>query len=141
MLDGPLSFGARGFVMTMSEAMSQPSAVDMLDPQRPERQVFLSPEQRKALAYLCQVHECGISLRRLNRRSLLVVLYITFTLVLSVLIVNMTAYAPASYLLLGFALGGFLHNLRILMIFRRIWPVYEAIIDWPKALRLLKARG
>jgi hypothetical protein len=27
------------------------------------------------------------------------------------------------------------------MVFRRIWPAYEAIIDWPRAYQLLKASG
>jgi hypothetical protein len=76
---------------------------------------------------------------RFSRQSLLLALYIAFTLAFSVLLLNMTAFSPPGYLFLGFVLGALLKDLRGLMLFRRIWPVYEAIIEWPRAFHLLKA--
>jgi hypothetical protein len=103
-----------------------------------EPSTALSPAQRKALAHLCRLREHGLSPRWFGRRSLLLALYIAFILGFSVLLLNMTAFAPPGYLFLGFVLGALLKELRILMVFRRIWPVYEAIIDWPRAFHLLK---
>jgi hypothetical protein len=99
----------------------------------------LSPAQRKALAEICRLHEHGFTPRRFSRRSLLLALYIVFVLAFCVLLQFMTAFAGPAYLFLGFVLGALLKELRILMIFRRVWPVYEAIIDWPRAFGLLRA--
>lgn len=127
--------------MSTSGARSESGAADVLDPQHPEPPVLLSSEQRKALVHICQIHEKGLNPRWFSRRSLLVALYIAFTLAFSVLLRHMTAFASPCYLLLGFMLGGLLNYLRILVNLRRIWPVYEAIIDWPKACQLLKNSG
>lgn len=104
-----------------------------------EGPISLDPAQRKALADLCRLHERGISPGRFSRRTLLVAGYIAFALGFCVLLQFMTAFAGPAYLLLGFVLGALLKELRVLMVFRRIWPVYEAIIDWPRAFQLLKA--
>jgi hypothetical protein len=61
-----------------------------------------------------------------------------FTLAFCVLLLKITAFAPPAYLFLGFILGMLLTNFGMLMLFRRLCPVYEAIIEWPRAFRLLK---
>jgi hypothetical protein len=58
-----------------------------------------------------------------------------------VLVQFMTAFAGPAYLLLGLFVGALLRQLKILMIFRKVWPVYEVIIDWPRAFGLLKEAG
>lgn len=106
-----------------------------------EPPISLSPVQRKALADLCRFHERGISPKRFSWRTLLLALYVAFALGFCVLLQFMTAFAGPAYLLLGFILGTLLKDLRILMIFRRIWPVYDAIIDWPRAFQFLREIG
>ena len=83
-------------------------------PQIPEPSIVLSPAQRKALAQLCRLHHQGYNPWQFSRRSLLLALYIAFTLAFSVLVLNMTAFAPPAYLFLGFVLGTLLNNLKIM---------------------------
>src|SRR4051812_45584719 len=96
-------------------------------PRGPEPPILLSSTQRKDLAQICRLRERGLRPQWFSRRSLLLALYIAFTLAFSVLLLNMTAFAPPGYLFLGFVLGALLKDLKILLVFRRIWPVYEAI--------------
>jgi hypothetical protein len=130
-----------GITMGMTAVDTELDAGESGQPRGSEPPTALSPAQQKALAHLCQLHERGLSPRRFSRRSLLIALYIAFTLGFAVLLLPMAAFAPPGYLFLGFVLGALLKELRILMIFRRIWPVYETIIDWPRAYHLLKSSG
>ena len=125
--------------MSAADMQSEPDTGGLTPSQGSPLHAALSPAQRKALAHLCRIHERGISPRRFSRRTSLLALYIIFILALAVLALNMTAFAGPGYLFLGFVLGALLKDLRILMNFRRIWPVYEEIIDWPRAFHLLKA--
>lgn len=115
------------------------SVMESNDPKPPPPPIPFSPEQRKALAQICLIHERGLNARRISLRSLLIALYILFCLGFSVLLVEITAFAGPAFLLLGFVVGALLTNLRILLTFRRIWPVYDSVIDWPKAHLLLKS--
>ena len=124
--------------MNIAKVSLEPDGAVMDGPRNPEPTMVLIPAQRKALVQLCRLHEQGYDPRRLGRRSLLLSLYIAFTLAFSVLLLNMTAFAPPAYIFLGFVLSALLNNLRLLGGSRAIWPVYEAIIDWPRAFHLLK---
>lgn len=127
--------------MSMPEAGSELDAGEVIEHGRPKPPVLLSPEQRKVLASICHIYEHGLNPRRLSRQSMLLALYIAFTLGFSVLLLNMTAFAPPGYLFLGFVVGALLKDLKVLMAFRRFWPVYDAIIDWPRAFHLMKMSG
>jgi len=128
-------------LMSMSHKKSEFEAMALLDPERPTPPILLSRAQRRALAQICKLHEQGVNGRWLSRRSLMFTLYIAFNLVFSVLLLNMTAFAPAGYLFLGFVLGAHLKDLKTLVVIRRFWPVYDVIIDWPRAFHILKKSG
>lgn len=127
--------------MNVADEQSKLAAGSLTPLADPTLNAKFSVEQRRALAHLCQIHERGLNPRQLNRRSLLLAVYILLTLGFAVLLLNMTAFAAPGYFFLGYIVGALLQNLRILMVFRRIWPVYERIIDWPRAFNLLKAAG
>jgi hypothetical protein len=124
--------------MSKAGADSGLDATEAGTPGASETRFSLSPAQRTALANICRLHERGVSPKRFNWRTHLFTLYIAFALGFCVLLQFMTAFAGPAYLLLGFVLGVLLKELRGLMSFRQVWPVYEAIIDWPRAFGLLK---
>jgi hypothetical protein len=100
--------------------------------EHPPTPIVFSLAQRKALASLCRLHEQGIHPRWFSRRSLALALYIGCVLTISVQILHMTVLAAPGYLFLGFVLGALLKDLRVLMQFRAVWPVYDAVIDWAR---------
>lgn len=127
--------------MSTAEAGSELGAAEAGTHGAAESPISLSPAHRKALADLCWLHERGISPKQFGWRTLLLALYIAFALGFCVLLQFMTAFAGPANLILGFVLGAMLKQLVIWMNFRRVWPVYDAIIDWPRAFGLLKEVG
>ena len=103
--------------------------------------IALTREQRADLTRLCRIHEEGLNQRILSRRSALIALSIFFLLASAVLLLEMSDYAPPAYLFLGFIIGAQVRNLRIVMMTRRIWPLYDTVIDWDKVYTLLKPKG
>jgi hypothetical protein len=122
--------------MSATESPSEFGTGGPATPAGPAPVVRLSAEQRKVLAQLCQVHEGILGPRQVVRRF---AVYTAVAVACGVLVLNITDFAAAGYFSVGLMGGALLREVKTLMVFSRLWPVYEAIIDWPRAFHLLKA--
>lgn len=114
---------------------------DLRDDDKAREGSPLSSEQRKALADLCQLHERGLGGDWLGRTTLRLVVRATILTGIAAILLNLMAYSPLAYVFPAFLLGVLLRDLVHLLAVRRVWPLYEAVIDWGRAARLLEAQG
>jgi hypothetical protein len=122
--------------MSATESPSEFGTGGPATPAGPAPVVRLSAAQRKALAQLCQIHEGSLGPRRFVRA---LAIYTAAAVACSALILNITDFAGPGYLSVGLLVGALLREVKTLVVSWRFWPMYDAIIDWPRAFHLLKA--
>ena len=103
----------------------------------------LSSEQRAVLDQLCLYHEKGLSYPSVIVKRWRVAILIPCLVAAAACLVAFAGRIPPfiSTFICGLVLGAILRDVRYSCVVKRLWPIYEAIIDWKIADRLRREVG